>query len=289
MIKKPSIETYLFSGLSFAAMAAIALHMPEPSSGIQILALAIGVALIGLPHGALDPLLARRAGLLTDWRSAVLFHAAYLAAAALVLGLWVFAPVLALLFFLIYSAHHFAGDWLDKSFAARLALGASVLSLPAMFHVKPVADIYVLLSGDTAGAIATAQLWLAPIWLLILGAAIAVFWWQRRFSHALELTVLAFGAMLLPPLIFFIIYFCTLHSPRHFLAIWRESSDRRRAAGIAAVYTMATLIIAIVAFFVFERPDDLIGSVQHIVFIGLAALTVPHMILTSILESRHGD
>ena len=286
MTKSPTIETFLHAGLSLAAIVAILFVMPVPSENVQTFALALGVALIGLPHGALDPLLAQRAGLLKDWRALVLFHAAYLGAAGLVLAFWLAAPVLALVIFLIYSAHHFAGDWLDKPLAQRLAVGASILSLPAMFHVGPVDDIYVLLSGEGARVVAQAQLWLAPLWLLIISAAIIGFLWQKRVWDGLELVVLLVGALFLPPLMFFLIYFCALHSPRHFLAIWRASADRRQAARIAVGYTIASLIIAMAAILAFGGAAEIVTSLQRVVFIGLAALTVPHMILATFLEGR---
>ena len=289
MTKHPTVETFLHAGLSFAAIAATLLVMPAPSAAMQTFALALGVALIGLPHGALDPLLARRAGLMSDWRAVILFHAAYLATVGLVLAFWFTAPVLALVIFLIYSAHHFAGDWLDKPFAQRLAIGASVLSLPAMFHVSAVSDIYVLLSGEAARQIAQAQLWLAPLWLLIISGSIIGFVWQKQPWDALEIAILLIGALFLPPLIFFLIYFCALHSPRHFLAIWRASANRRQAARIAGFYTVASLLMVLAAILAFGPANEMIASMQKAVFIGLAALTVPHMVLAIILEGRPRD
>lgn len=289
MTNQPPAETLLYAGLSVAAVSAVLLGLPMPNAAMQTLALALGVALIGLPHGALDPLLAQRAGLLGDWRAIVIFHGAYLAAAGLVLAVWFIAPVLALVVFLLYSANHFAGDWLHRQHLTRIAIGAALLSLPSFMHVTAVADIYALLSGDKARAIAQAQLWLGPLWFAIISASASAFLWQGRFWNALELAILATTAMLLPPLMFFLLYFCALHSPRHFLQIWRASADRHQAARIAAGYTAATLLIAIPAALTFGDSVEMAASLQSIIFVGLAALTVPHMLLASILQGRRHD
>ena len=67
----------------------------------------LGVALIGVPHGALDPLfgkrLLRRFG--KSWR--VFFFGAYLLVAAAVVSNWYLAPVAACLLFFALSAWHF--------------------------------------------------------------------------------------------------------------------------------------------------------------------------------------
>ena len=289
MINRPEVETLIYASLSMMAVSAVLLGLPMPGPALQNLTLALGVALIGLPHGALDPLLARRAGMLDNWQGIAVFHVAYLAAAGLVLALWFIAPPLTLLVFLLYSAYHFAGDWSPHRHLARLALGAALLSLPSFLHVTAVADIFVLLSGETARTIAQAQHWLAPVWFTIISAAAAFFLWQRQFWNALELVLLAITAMLLPPLVFFLLYFCALHSPRHFLQIWRASADRQQAAWVAAGYTGATLLICIPAALTLANPVEMDTAIQRIIFIGLAALTVPHMLLDSILKSRPHD
>lgn len=279
-----TVETVLFLGVSLLALGGIALGMPEPGLHIQAVALALGVALIGLPHGALDPLLAWRAGMLGDWRATLLFHAAYVFAAALMLSFWFMAPVLALLLFLSYSAHHFAGDWTGRPALARFALGVSLLSLPAFAHAVAVADIYALLSGEPVRQIAVIQHQLAPLWLGILGIAMVMFLRRGKAAFALELLAAVATGIMLPPLLFFLVYFCALHSPRHFLAIWRASANRRQATAGVAAYTALTLIIAIPAALWFGGSGNMANAMQQVVFIGLAALTVPHMILSSILE-----
>jgi Brp/Blh family beta-carotene 15,15'-monooxygenase len=284
MITRPAFETLFYLSVSLLAGAFLLLDLPMPSANVQVMLLAVGVALIGLPHGALDPLLAKRAGLMEGWRGVGLFHGAYVGAAGLVLGMWMIAPVLSLSVFLLYSAYHFAGDWMRGPWLARVLLGACVLSLPAVAHVSDVGTIYGLLASQNAVAIAEGQHWLGPLWICGIGVACAVWLMKGQFWQVAEIVTLAVSAMLLPPLVFFLIYFCGLHSPRHFLQVWRASADKLQAGKVAGVYTALTLVVAIPAALSF--PGSIEASLQQIVFIGLAALTVPHMILSSLLEAR---
>jgi len=287
MIARPAIETLLYLGISAIAVAALLLDLPMPAASVQVMLLAVSVALIGLPHGALDPLLAKRGGLIKNWRGAAAFHVAYVGTAASVLALWMIEPVWLLTVFLLYSAYHFAGDWTSRPLLARSALGAALLSVPAVAHPSDVSDIYALLASETGRQIADVQHWLAPAWFSVIGAACAGLLAKKRFWHAAEIATVGISAMLLPPLVFFLLYFCGLHSPRHFLHVWQACADKPQAAKVAAIYTAATLVIAILAALAF--PGEIAATLQRIVFIGLAALTVPHMILSSLLSARAHD
>jgi Brp/Blh family beta-carotene 15,15'-monooxygenase len=243
------------------------------------------VLVFGLPHGALDPLVARRAGLTPGLAGALGFHLAYGAIALAVLWTWMIAPVAALIGFLAYSAYHFGGDW-TRPAGARLALGAAVLSLPSVIHPAEVGSIYALLSGEAAAQIAEIQHRFAPVWLTVITACIALNRADRGRSGA-ELAGLTALAFLTPPLIFFMIYFCALHSPRHFLQVWRVGDDRRRSARVAVIYTALAAALALAAaWIVADGGVDPAAISLQIVFIGLAALTAPHLVVSSLSERR---
>ena len=56
------------------------------------------ISLVGLPHGALDPLVATRYGLIRDLRSTAWFLAIYTSIIGLVIGFWLLLPIVALSF-----------------------------------------------------------------------------------------------------------------------------------------------------------------------------------------------
>lgn len=245
-IRRPPLETWLFAGTALATTLAFLLADPEPPLVVQIAAIAIVAAVLGMPHGALDPLIARRLGL---WRGPVgfaAFNLVYAGVAAAVVGLWLVAPVPALVLFLVVSAAHFGGDWLREGPAApRFAAGAVMLSLPALRDTDAVAGLYATLAGEGARSVAAAQAALGiPLLVLLLGAAIVA---ARRAPHeAGELALVALLALTTPRLVFFIVYFCTLHSARHLREGFAEEREqpRRLTALVVVAYTLIPLAVA---------------------------------------------
>lgn len=292
----PTPETAVFLVLGAASVAWLALDGAAGTGGGLVLMLAIAVAIAGLPHGALDPWVSHRAGL---WRTRLgfaAFHLAYLALAALVLVVWQWAPGISLAAFLAISAWHFAGDWRDHLPAwARALAGAALLALPAWRWPSEVTSAFVLLSGTEGAAIASVLAEMAP-WLAlgIVGAALMAL--RRSTTAAIELVAVASLALLLPPLVYFIVYFCALHSLRHLrLATIGAAPDaRRRMAGVAFLYTALTLLAAAIAWPWLREAGAQAGTpawsgdLLRLVFIGLAALTLPHMLVVMHAERAEG-
>ena len=268
-----------------AAASAVALPGPPPAAALAILATAVAVA--GLPHGALDPLLARAAGV---WRSAwglALFLLGYLALAVGVVAVWAVQPGITLALFLLLSAWHFAGDWRGELEApARAAAGAAVLLVPALFQREAVAGVFVhLVPAAAAGGVAEAMHYLALPALLALMVLGAPALRHGRWLTA-ELTTIVLLAWLLSPLLYFTVYFCALHSPRHMLGMRPLRGVSRRALiATAAALTMAAVAFGALAYPLLS-PVDWDTRLLRVVFIGLAALTVPHMLLVEFVARR---
>jgi len=281
-------ETVAFLAVAVLALVLAAFAPALGDDGLAVL-LAIAVAIAGLPHGALDPWMARRAGLWRTWRGAALFHAAYVLAAIAIIAAWQAAPAVCLTIFLAASAWHFGGDW-ALSPIARMIVGSALFGLPAWQWPGDVAAIFAVLAGDGGVVLAEALAALGP-WLGVAMVALALAAMRRAPASAAEWLTLGVLAMVLPPLAYFVAYFCALHSPRHLrqLAERAAPSLRPRLAAIAGVYTVLALSGAALAWTWFADgagaawSDDLL----RIVFIGLAALTVPHMVVVTLAERRH--
>ncbi len=287
-------ETALFLMLGLVALTLAALDGIGPGvSQAQIGVLVIAVAILGLPHGALDPLIARRHGLWRGMAGFVGFNLAYLALATSVVAAWLLLPVVSLLVFLLLSAWHFGGDWApDAGALGRFALGVALLSLPAAFNADAVTIVYTHLSGETAGRLVEAQRHLAPVAAIGLAAA-ALRWAFDRSSEArtsaAELAALAVFGLFLPPLVYFLVYFCGLHSPRHLRRRWSAARMQSQAVsgaagalgpGIWALgYTLAALALGALLLAVLPGAASPDSALLRVCFIGLAALTVPHMLL----------
>lgn|GEM_PF-120989 len=277
-------ETGLFLTLALLTALAFLLANPEPPLVVQIAAIAILAAVLGMPHGALDPLIGRRLGF---WRAPFTFAAfnlVYTAVAAAVVALWLVAPVPSLIAFLLISAAHFGSDWnRARPLALRFITGAALLSLPSLRDEDAVADLYATLAGEGARAVAAAQAAIGPVLLVALAVAAVIA--ARRAPHeGVELIAAAALALLAPPLMFFIVYFCGLHSVRHLREGFREEHGhgRRLTLLIVAAYTLAPLLMAGVFLWATAGTASLDDQLLRVVFIGLAALTVPHMALVTL-------
>jgi Brp/Blh family beta-carotene 15,15'-monooxygenase len=266
------------------------------------------VMLLGIPHGAADGLIALRARLVTSRTQAMLFGIGYLALCGLVIGCWQVAPVLSLAGFLFISAVHFGlgdsvGDFSrPQRFVRVIAHGGSVVLLIPLFHAVPAIEVFTLLSGTDARIFLIVMNFVLPLWL----AAFALLVWDDMPGGGREVMLLsAMIAMyfVLPPLWGFAVYFCAVHSRRHFAALARlyqqsENSEKLPAMrhffwqifAFSAVVVMAMLVVAVQLQGTFEGRFEgrFEGALTASVFIGLAALTVPHMLLVDGLRFKKG-
>lgn len=279
-----------------AALAAVALELwlPDAFATVQWPLLIAGVAL-GIPHGAFDVGLARRHFGLEGTAAHASFGAAYLGLAVATVALWWWSPTAGLGLFLVLAAVHFGvGDARlrraprELRIAERLTRGALPLVLPVALHPAAVTGPFEILADPAAAAdlVAVGELLLAPVSVLCVAVALACLWRGHGSGRAsvtsrlvaLELGALAalFGA--LPPLAAFALYFGLMHSPRHLLDV-----GRRYAIPTGALLretlapTLATFTAALALFLLLSGNAD--ERTLRIVFVGLAALTVPHMLL----------
>jgi len=277
-------RVFFASALGLGVMVFSGIALPQ---GALLIIVAILVAVVGLPHGALDPLVARKAGLWKNPAGLAGFIAAYLLLAGIAGLLWIWAPKFSLAAFLAYSAWHFSGDWRDwLPRGWRLCAGATVICAPSIFYPDLVAGYFSVLTGEDATALVRVLQWLAIPALAgtIISAARCI---RTRPKVAAELAVLAVSALALPPLIFFLLYFCSLHSPRHLIDTV-QGMNRTTATATASGLTLVT--VGLGALFFFLSPSTQIDQrLLQITFIGLAVLTVPHMILIEHYAARAGN
>ena len=262
---------------------------------LSLVALA-AIVIIGLPHGAFDGAVALALGYGKTLKSMVGFVVTYVAISLLVVLFWLTFPVIALLLFLAISAVHFGiGDSQSGAFLQRviqsLAHGGLVVVGVSLMHRPEVDPIFAhLVSGETS------MLW-AALSIVAYGlAAIFVAYAVLAYRHPKlrlrfgELAGLALAYYLLPPLVGFALYFCVVHSVRHVRHLWNDLRDsaygRRRMLPLAVLFTVASWLAAAITLWLMPTAETLDGAILRVVFIGLAALTVPHMILVDGLFRR---
>ena len=287
MTEETRWQTTLFTtAVLLAIVTSVAIELSEAQ---QIVLLAPVVALLGLPHGALDLPIAEMLWPLKGWRGKVRFAVFYLGLTAVVIALWLTVPGLALCTFLAYSAWHFADDWQDSALALRWTGGLATVGAPALFHQNEVTALFTYLApAPAAGIAANALAILGGVALLaLLGSVILAR--HCRGRGATEQLVLFTAAFFLPPLVYFMLYFCALHAIRHLTLALAQIAHLRRSLITAA--SLSGLVVAAAALAAMQLQAIQYLAVDEavfkVVFIGLAALTVPHMILVDRLRRLH--
>jgi Brp/Blh family beta-carotene 15,15'-monooxygenase len=256
----------------------------------DILAIA-AILLIGVPHGGLDGAVARRIGWPTGFFPWLGFHLVYMALAASVAVLWWLFPLPSLGVFLLISALHFgASDIVDKGkdWLPWFAHGGLVcIAIP---NLQPllVEPIFAILVGiDNARLLMLGISYLFIPWLLCLtGYCIYAYFkpqYRKPLSHLIILICLA---SILPPLISFSLYFCLWHSRGHMRRLWLSLAQPERNHSLfeAAIYTGMAWISAGIIFYYLQGSAA--TSLVQLTFIGLAALTLPHMLLVDYADRK---
>jgi len=237
--------------------------------------------LLGVPHGAFDVALAHRRWEIDTPRALTAFLALYIGLAAVFAAVWFLLPQLALPVFIVMSGAHFAGDWRrDVAILPRIVVGLALITAPALLHREPVVEIFAwLVPADVA--LTTAEVMAAASIPLLQAAALIVLVtaWSRP-AAALEMAATLLLAVFAAPLVFFVTYWCGLHSVRHVLTVGEELRPRSLGALGRLSMPYAPLAIVGVALGAVLWPHLDVGqALLAAIFVGLAALTVPHMLL----------
>ncbi|MBS3745981.1 MAG: Brp/Blh family beta-carotene 15,15'-dioxygenase [Wenzhouxiangellaceae bacterium] len=268
----------------------------------QLVLVALPIALLGVMHGALDPwvgdVVLRR---FLGRSNRPLFFGAYLALMAVVVACWIVMPLQTLVAFLLISVLHF-GEQDAFAFASRkdglsiAVFGAVPVLGPVAAHPVEVAMIFGWLTGMDGGALSEILRWLArpliALWLVGAGMFIARMFIEDDPNPRFQLfglLVLVASMLLLPPLIAFAAYFCLLHSFGHLLDMaalesgpWADWTLQQWAARLWPA-TLGALALGLVGWVSLSGMD--LGNILYpealsqIIFCGLAALTVPHVLL----------
>jgi Brp/Blh family beta-carotene 15,15'-monooxygenase len=271
---------FLSATTLFIVLTAVGVPVPRE---VIIGLLVVGVVLFGLPHGAIDPLVAKQAMGNLPFYSRTGFYVVYSLIALLYGVVWWCYPAATLASFLVISGFHFGEDW-EGRFPnwTRLSYGAAVVTLPMLFHSREVMEIYSALGASDAGRFVIASQAVA-----LIAAPIAVFsaliQWRHRTTDLLEIVAIVGGALVLHPLLFFVCYFCLLHSPRHLFETARATGVS--TAGELVRAALPALILSVaggLVFWVSLPPGTGDDRILRVIFIGLAALTIPHMILAAV-------
>jgi len=247
-----------------------------------------GIVLIGLPHGAFDGAVAMHLGIVDRFSTLARFVIIYVALAALVVATWMVAPSISLILFLTISMLHFgAGDARNGqgalAFSEALAHGGLAIIGISQFHRGEVDEIFsYLINQDTAAVWLVIDILTIAVVAAIITCVVQAAKDPKWSTTVFELLLLGFVYAIAPPLLGFAIYFCCIHSARHFKKIYSSIKQTVSSSNIknqAILFTTISWVAAGIAFWLLADFADPGPTIMRIIFIGLAALTVPHMLL----------
>jgi Brp/Blh family beta-carotene 15,15'-monooxygenase len=249
------------------------------------------ILLLGVPHGGLDGAVARRIGLPYGLMAWLGFHLAYIALATLVAVVWWLFPLPSLIIFLLISALHFGAsdiagigrDWLPW-----LTHGGLVCIVIPGLQVASVEPIFAVLVGAINAdlIIKGINALLLPWAFCFVGYCGFAYFKPRYRKPLISLMILVGLASILPPLISFALYFCLWHSRGHMLRLWRNLAPLERSRSLREAFSYTVLAWIGLAIIFYLLKGTAADSLVQLTFIGLAALTLPHMLLVDFADSK---
>lgn len=259
-------------GIAWLVAGAVAASFaPLP---VQLAFAILGIGVVGMVHGAGDLAVVPR-------ERKILFLAVYGMVSLATLSWWIADPAVALPAFLLASAFHFGiEDAPNGSHAERVSRGTALIAAPATLHVNGYADL-LRLAGGQASILPT---FATPI--AITGATAGAFLLFTAWRRGDARLALGVGALLLlPPLIGFTVGFLVLHA-------LPQTLERRDRLGchstgfylrtVMPVFVAAVLLAGVIAGLLLHfDPSGIRG-----LFAGIAALAVPHLLVTPWFEAR---
>ncbi len=241
---------------------------------------------LGLPHGALDIVMGKEmlsGPMGKNWW--IPFISIYLALSLSMIALWTLWPFIGFIIFMLISIQHFGlSDTIGHGpirLLEGLTRGLIPLTTPAYFSSASFQNILTSTLTSQEAFIVTHALKLLFIPTLLLFLLLILYYsLQKKLSVVLELVSLLSVFIFLPPFQGFLIYFCFLHSIRHTLSISHETKKSYLNLMVEAFLPTLLSALWLIAMYYFlkEKGADL-NTMYYLFFMGIAALTLPHMIL----------
>ena len=258
---------------------------------------------IGISHGALDNYKANKLLSIYKIKNKSIFFIIYILISATIILIWNLYSSYTLIAFLIVASYHFGRE--DTSFlyqehsnidqALYLIKGSLIIFAPLFFHFDETLKIFeTLMLSNNFIIFLQDEHWLinVSLFLSILGYFYFIFRNKLKDFEILLLDMLSIIILnfVFSPLIAFTLYFCFLHSVRHIISISHELNKNDFLKGVkvfirkALPLTIITAILYLFAALFLSKFFSLNDVIIKVIFIGLASLTFPHILLEYLLE-----
>jgi len=266
------------------------------------------ILLIGVSHGSLDHIKGKKLFEILKIKNISSFYLIYILITFFIIILWIFLPTFSLIIFLIVASFHFGKEDTDFLFFERsyliqlmyLLKGSLVILAPIYFHFDETISIFKLLLVENENFY-TILSFVEEKNILLLSiiissiSSIYLFTKQfeiKKFTIFLDYFSIILLNYFLSPLVAFTMYFCFLHSIRHSITLVFEIDKNNLKNGVltfikkAMPLTFLTAVLCIVGLYFLNKNYGFDNSILKLIFIGLASLTFPHILLEYFLEKN---
>ena len=263
---------------------------------------------IGISHGALDDQKGKKLSQLYNVKKSYFFYLIYSLIGIRIIIFWLFFPTVSLILFLIVASYHFGKEdtefLINNENVSNLILyffkGSLIIIAPLMFHFVETINIFKLLLIENEKFYLFLN-FIEDNSILLFALSISllsnIYYFLKDFKIVNILILFDFFSIIalnyfLTPLVAFTIYFCFLHSFRHSISLITELNEKSLKIGAitfikkAIPLTVLTAILYIMSLYFLSNFYQLNDAILKVIFIGLASLTFPHILLEYLLEKN---
>jgi Brp/Blh family beta-carotene 15,15'-monooxygenase len=266
------------------------------------------ILIIGVSHGSLDHIKGKKLLKMFNIKSNYIFYITYILISTTVITTWILLPSITLIIFFIIASYHFGKEDTqflinDSSYFTQILYflkGFLIILAPLFFHFQETIAIFKLLLINnemfylSLNFIETNKVIQIGI---ICSTLSSIFFFLKNFEIKKFVIFLDYFSILilnyyLSPLLAFTVYFCFLHSIRHSISLAIELDPNSVVNGFrlfikkALPLTILTGIFSFIAMYLLKNSYNLDSAILKIIFIGLASLTFPHILLEYFLEKN---
>ena len=269
------------------------------SNNLLIISLLL-ILSIGISHGSLDHIKGKKLLKILGFNSSFIFYFGYIFVGIITIVTWFFFPKFLLFLFLIVAAFHFGkedSEFISKNKSFELIYffkGSLVIVSPLLFHKNETLSIFKSLNFDiSTNILINDEILYLFIFLSFVSNIILSL---NKSFDAKSLLLMDFLSILIlnyfvNPILAFTFYFCFLHSIRHSISLINEiNTNLKKGLPIfikkALPLTIVTIFGYFFALYILNNYNDLNDSIYKVIFIGLASLTFPHILLEYLIEKN---
>jgi Brp/Blh family beta-carotene 15,15'-monooxygenase len=258
------------------------------------------ILILGVSHGALDNIKGKKLIKIYKIKNITYFYLIYILFGLSIISLWILFPRSLLLLFLIVASYHFGkedSEFIHKNKANFFLItlkGSIIIISPLLFNQDKTLKIFSSINFDLSNSLFI-QSELLVLMLILSFISNLIISLNNSYDEKSILFMDFFSIVTLNiffnPLFAFTIYFCFLHSFRHSIKlIFKLNKNFKKGIFLfikkALPLTVLTGVIFLVSLIFLQSEITLNESVNMVIFIGLASLTFPHILVEYFIEKH---